>query len=321
MNEFSSDNQPQHQFLLRKASIGHRIGAFLIDAFIFYCIFIFLFFILGIIMAMSSSQNADYYNEASGVFYIFVFLAAFIILLFMYSLRDSIKGQSIGKRMVGIGVRDVSDNFKVPSVSKLFFRQIFTFVLLIEFFVLVFSDDNRKLGDRIVGAGVYNLREYEEFVLYNKRMQYLNQGANIEQLQNINPYIRKAEPAKLRKSKLAMIVVGVMLMITLFVGAFAWMISSIFNMFDSHPANQIAIESIRSNPEIEAAIGEIESFDRSTGNISGGNANLSIVARGVYGDVRVTIELEMRDGGDWEIIRFNFVQIRQGQSLPSSLRV
>ena len=73
-------------------------------------------------------------------------------MLIVYSFRDMVKGQSIGKRILGIGVRDISDNFTVPPVSRLFLRQIFSFIWPVEFLVLVFSDEHRKIGDKIAGT-------------------------------------------------------------------------------------------------------------------------------------------------------------------------
>ena len=297
-----NNGQEQHQFLFQKASVGRRLGAFLIDHLIFSFIFVFVF-----LFVLFETITSDNYYELSILLFIFIFVLMFLV----YGFRDIVKGQSIGKRVFGIGVRDIYDNFAVPPASRLFLRQVFSFVWPVEFLVLVFSNENRKIGDKIAGTGVYNLREYEEFVQYSKRMEYLKQTRNPEHLQNaeLRPHI---EQYKTKKAKTAKIIIGVVLAIVIFVGALIFGITSIFR---NHPSYHIATNSIKANSEIVALIGEIESFGFiPSGNLSTslgrGDANYSIRARGPYGEVRVFVELQMRGGGDWEVVRLDFVQIR-----------
>jgi len=304
MDELNNNDKQLHQFLFKNASIGRRLGAFLIDHCIFSFIFIFVFS-FGLFGVLASGNS----NEAPILFFIFIFAVVFLA----YGFRDTIKGQSIGKRVLGIGVRDVSDNFAIPSASRLFLRQIFSFIWPIEFLALVFSNENRKIGDKIAGTGVYNLREYEEFIHYTKRMEYIKQVQGTELLQSVEsmrPHVN--EPYKPKKAKIAMIIVGVMLVGVVFIGGLVFGITSIFR---NHPSYHIATDSIRTNSEIVALIGEIESFGfMPSGSISTspgrGDASYNIRARGVYGEVRVFVELQMRDGGDWEIVKFNYVQIQ-----------
>lgn len=288
-------NDSNGHFLIRKASVGQRLGAFLID----HCIFSFIF-VFAFVFASFGMQT----GQALTLLYIFVFAAAFLV----FGLRDAIKGQSIGKRALGIGVRDVSDNFAVPPVSRLFLRQILTFIWPIEFFALIFSSKSRKIGDKIAGTGVYNLREYENFVLYTKRMEYINQmqGTGAMNLRAIEQLYKPKRP------KALMIIAIVLLAGTIYIGSLSFGITFIFR---NHPSYHIATDHIRQNPEIAAVIGEIEGFGfMPSGSLNtwagGGDANYTIRVRGTYGDVRVFIDLQMRAGGDWEIVRFNFVQIR-----------
>ena len=239
----------------------------------------------------------------------FIFL---IVAFLTYGFRDIIKGQSIGKRVLGIGVRDISYNFTIPPVSRLFLRQIFSFIWPIEFLVLVFSDEKRKMGDRIAGTDVYILGEYEDFVLCAKPMGNISQEQNIKYLQNVELRPRVIEPYKPKKAKKAIIIISVMVAGIIFIGALVFGIASTFR---NHPSYHLATDSIRANPEIVALIGEIESFGfMPSGNISTssgrGDANLSIRAKGAYGEVLVFVELQMRDGDDWEIVSVNFSQIR-----------
>lgn len=300
MDNLNNGDEQLHQFLFKKASIGRRLGAFLIDHFIFSFIFIFVF-AFGL-LGMQAAEGLIF-------FYIFLLAAGFCL----YGFRDIVKGQSIGKRVFGIGVRDILDNFAVPSASRLFLRQIFTFMWPVEFLVLAFSSENRKIGDKIAGTGVYNLREYEEFIQYTKRMKYISQMQNTEGQQNPEQFMRprNIEPYKPKKARVAIIIAGVMLAGVIFIGALVFGIASIFR---NHPSYHTALNYIRANPEIAATIGEIEGFGfMPSGSINTGpgrgDASFAIRVRGAYGDVRVFVELQMRGGGDWEIVRFNFVRI------------
>ena len=200
MDYTNNSNEPSHHFPFKKASVGRRLGAFLIDHFIFSFVFVFLFVFVLLLFGIQNRESLVL------IFVIFNFVIIFLV----YGFRDVIKGQSIGKRVFGIGVRDISDNFAVPSVSRLFLRQIFSFIWPIEFLVLIFSSENRKIGDQIAGTGVYNLREYEDFVLYTKRMEYISQTQGIE-TQNGVTEPRVVEPYKPQKAKIAKIVIGVIL--------------------------------------------------------------------------------------------------------------
>lgn len=297
-----NNGQELHQFLFRKASIGQRLGAFLIDCCIFSFVFVFVF-----LFAMFGTLTADNNYEPP----ILIFIFALVLIFIVYGFRDIVKGQSIGKRVLGIGIRDIYDNFAVPPTSRLFLRQIFSFLWMVEFLVLVFSSENRKIGDKIAGTGVYNLREYENFVQCSKRMEYMKQTQNPEHMQNAesHPHIEQYKP---QKAKIVKIIIGVVLAVVIFVSALVFGITSIFR---NHPAYHLATDSIRTNSEIIALIGEIESFGfMPSGSVSTspgrGDADFNIRARGVHGEVRVFVELQMRDGGDWEIVRLNFVQIR-----------
>jgi uncharacterized RDD family membrane protein YckC len=296
MDYSNNTDESLRQFLFKKASVRRRLGAFLIDHTIFSFVFVFVFSLL-------SKQDNEFLLLLS-------IISALVITFFVYGFRDIISGQSIGKRVLGIGVRDISDNFTVPPASRLFLRQIFTFMWPIEFLVLVFSSKNRKIGDKIAGTGVYNLREYEEFIHYAKRMGYISQVQSTE-LQNtgsIEP--RNIEPYKPKKAKAIMIIAGMLLAGIIFFSALVFGITSIFK---NHPSYHVATDHIRTNPEIIAIIGEVEGFGfMPSGGFSvspgRGDANYAISVRGTHGNIRVFVELQKRDGGDWKIVKLNFVQ-------------
>jgi len=249
------------------------------------------------------------------------FVCMLVVIFLIYGFRDVFKGQSIGKRALGIGVRDINDKFAVPSVSRLFFRQIFTFIWPVEFLVLALNGEHRKIGDQMMGTAVYDLREYENYILYTKRMQYYNQSqpqswGYSQNAEQTHPFVAPVRPTtvkqyKPKKFRIAIIVVSVVMAIAILFGAFAFGIISIIR---NHPSHYAAKDYIRSNSEIVAVIGEVESFGfLPSGSVSTsvgrGDANFAIRTIGTYGNARVFIELQMRDGGDWEVIHFAFVQI------------
>ena len=257
-------------------------------------------------------------NEAMVVFLVIFF---FIVVFLVYGFRDIFKGQSIGKRVMGIGVRDVSDNFAVPSASRLFLRQIFSFIWPVEFLVLACSSENRKIGDNIAGTGVYNLREYENFIINVKRMEYIIQTQGLAQqdtvaqqhstpMQHVVPAQHPvSQPIKPRKKKIAIIITAAVLVFLMLIGGLVFAITS---MFRNHPSLLAAQEFIRTNPEITAIIGEVKSFGfMPSGEIrtgpGRGDAGFAITVRGTHGSARVFIELQMRLGGDWEVVLFNVV--------------
>jgi len=309
MSELNNNNNRPYAFTFKKASVGKRIGAFLIDHLIISFV---LYFVGGFVLTgLYSALNPSEASAASLTLLLSLVILAVTFLIYIF--RDVVKGQSIGKRLLGIGVRDVSDNFLVPPASRLILRQLFAFVWPIEFLVLLFSDENRKIGDKIAGTGVYYLRDYDEFISYMKRAGYIKQEQTATQYsdstESLSQTVELQNPK--RKSMVTTIVI-VILAGVLFISA---MFFGIVAMIRNHPSYQVATQTIKASPEITAIIGEVESFGfMPSGNIntsSGrGDASFTIIARGSYGEVRVFVDLEMRAGSDWEIVRFNFVQIR-----------
>lgn len=154
--------------------------------------------------------------------------------------------------------------------------------------MLICSSENRKIGDKIAGTGVYNLREYEG---------YVNQT---------NP----TQPYKPKGTKMALIIVGAVLVVVIFIGAIFYGIVSVIR---NHPSYHTAIYYIGANEEIAAIVGDIEGFGfMPSGSISTspgrGDVSFSITVRGTDGNARVFVELQMHDGG-WEVVRFGFVEI------------
>jgi len=136
-----------------KASTGIRFFAFMIDHIIICIILLTPFMLLA-----NSTSNP--YNTIS--LYPFLMLAAF----FAYALKDIIKGQSLGKYLLGIAVRNRIDPSEKPSTSKLFLRNIFTLIWPIEFLVLTFGAQKTKIGDKIAGTDVYYISKKSKGVIF-----------------------------------------------------------------------------------------------------------------------------------------------------------
>jgi len=251
----------------QKALFVQRLKAFLID----FCIFALIpIFIFNVVIVLFFDFGRLYMPMIYGVL-------AVVFLLFGF--KDIFMGQSIGKRAAGIAVRDASDNAVIPSASRLFLRQILTLLWPIELFVLAFSRDGRKIGDKIAKTDVFSLR-----------------------VQN-----RHNQSARSKKGIRSVLIVVTLFVLVLFLG----MSISMRN----HAAFHVATDTIREHPEIVAAIGEIQSFGFFiTGGISTsgnhGNANFTIRARGSHGRGRMYVRLQRHGGtgADWEVVRLEFVQ-------------
>jgi uncharacterized RDD family membrane protein YckC len=76
-------------------------------------------------------------------------IAIILLGLLLYFGKDSIKGISIGKWIMGIMVRDKDNPELVPSFGKLLFRNIFLIIWPVEFIVLAASEEKKRLGDKL----------------------------------------------------------------------------------------------------------------------------------------------------------------------------
>jgi len=135
---FDDNSQPA----LEKATLGFRIGAFLVDQIILTIVLMRLLF-------------GGIETELSRVFEIFpIFMfVGFVV----YGLKDIVKGQSFGKYMFGMAVRDSTYVSEVSSAGRLFLRNIFTFIWPVELIILACSPSRTKLGDRLAHTNVYRI--------------------------------------------------------------------------------------------------------------------------------------------------------------------
>ena len=254
-------NNEHSQYEPRKASVAHRFAAHLIDHFIISIVLIVPFMVVLFRGGMDSPYDGMFF------YIIMLIFTAF----FVYGAKDVIKGQSFGKFVLGIAVRDSADPNNTPSAAKLFLRNIFTVIWPVEFLVLVCSPDRTKLGDKIAGTSVYHTSQ--------------------------------------KPKTFAMIAIGAVLIITVFVGA---LVIGISTMLRNHPTYQMAINYIKANPQVLAIVGEVESFGfMPSGSISytgggRGTAEYTIRVRGRDENIRVHIQLAREPLGDWEIVGFRY---------------
>ncbi len=125
------------------SSRKRRIVAFLIDH------FTFAFLVVSIVFL---SLGTDFMNETNLSKLASNMLPTMLIGFLMYFAKDSIKGISPGKWVMGIMVRDANNLNEVPSFGRMFVRNLFLIIWPIEFIVLASSQEKKRLGDNTAKA-------------------------------------------------------------------------------------------------------------------------------------------------------------------------
>ena len=141
------------QLELQKANLGDRIVAHMIDHFL----------LTMVMMGSFAPIIVRNIENVAAMMPIMVFVMTVIGVGFVYGLKDSVKGQSFGKHILGIAVRDSADPSKTPSIARMFLRNIFSFMWPLEFIVLACSGS--KIGDKLTGANVYRVPQKRKWVL------------------------------------------------------------------------------------------------------------------------------------------------------------
>ena len=129
-----------------KARRAKRLGAFMIDHFFILSSTVTLFFlILG-------PNIMDTEDEILTPFTVMLTLP--LLLFGLYFGKDSYKGISLGKWILGIMVRKADDHSQVPSSINLFLRNLLLVIWPVELIVLALSTDKKRLGDKSFGTEV-----------------------------------------------------------------------------------------------------------------------------------------------------------------------
>lgn len=125
------------------ASRKRRIAAFLIDYFVILIIIVSIFFL---------AFGKNIMDENSMGKMPIALLAVIISGFLLFFLKDSIKGISVGKWIMGIMVRDAKNPNIVPSIGRLFIRNLFILIWPVEFIILASSQENKRYGDKIANT-------------------------------------------------------------------------------------------------------------------------------------------------------------------------
>lgn len=127
-------------FTFLKSSRKRRIAAFLIDH------FVMTFLIVLIVFILLGPNFMDENNPSKMISTIlFVIIPGFIL----YFAKDSYKGISVGKWIMGIMIRDENNNNEIPSIGRLFLRNLFILIWPVEFIVLATNNQRQRLGDNV----------------------------------------------------------------------------------------------------------------------------------------------------------------------------
>jgi uncharacterized RDD family membrane protein YckC len=254
--------------VLRVAFIGERFLSMCIDNFII----IFVFFLL---VMVSSLLGID------------LGLICTLLIIIMYLCKDIFGGQTVGKRFLGIAIRDASDLRNGVNVSKLILRNITFFIIPIDFFFMLLNKDNQRLGDRIAGTTVVKLTKDENH----------NEDVVIE---NYKAFSLKKE--KSLKSKIKIIII-IFIVFILFICS---IITIVIATMKNSGAYKEATYQIKNNPAIIKQVGEVKGFGfMPTGSISTvngvGEAELNIDVKGKIRDINVYVKLHKNSHEKWII--------------------
>lgn len=122
---------------MKKSDNRKRVKAFLID---------YIIYTIILVTPVVIFVPFDYFYSAFPIFMIIVFIAI--------SFKDILNGRSIGKRILGLYVRNYDDLEKTPKFYNLIIRNLLTFMWPIEFLVLIIDKDSRRLGDKLAKTQV-----------------------------------------------------------------------------------------------------------------------------------------------------------------------
>ena len=78
-----------------------------------------------------------------------IMLPVMLVIFVIYFMKDSFRGISPGRFVIGIAVRDHAEPNATPGILRLALRNLLIIIWPVEFFVLAFSKQKRRLGDRL----------------------------------------------------------------------------------------------------------------------------------------------------------------------------
>ena len=255
MSEIQNSEIGEFKNPLFVSSRKRRIVAFILDHFILTFLIVAVIFIsLGPSFLDNNNFGKSFFTILLGVLFGFG----------IYFSKDSYKGISAGKWIMGIMIRDEKNRNEVPSFTRLFVRNIFIIIWPIEFIVLALSDNKKRIGDNIAKTLV---------------------------LKNSN------KPQKLPRV-LSLIAVGVIF----FVFLFAFIGNAMKNSEAYKLAIKEIEKNTEIKKETGGIVG-YGFMPTGNINVSGneGQAQLEITVKGKLKDIEVNTYLESKDG-KWKLI-------------------
>ena len=129
----------------------NRIVAFIVDATLYFIIFI----IFGIFFGVEKVDGSGFNIIGFPAFILF------IISLFLWPLSESFSGQTIGKRLVGLKV--VDESFSEIKTRQAIIRFLFAYIdlgfFLVGLIVASTNNKNQRIGDLVAKTVVIDLNE------------------------------------------------------------------------------------------------------------------------------------------------------------------
>lgn len=244
---------------LNLSSRKRRIAAFIIDH------FVMTFLMVSVIFLALGSNFMDENNmDKLATTMLGVMLPGFLL----YFTKDSIRGVSVGKSIMGIMVRDASNPNEVPSFGRLLLRNLFIVIWPIEFFVLASSQEKKRLGDKTANTLVFK-----------------------------NPN----KPTKLPR------ILALMGIVAVFFTFMVLFIGSAMKSSEAYKVAVRAIERDQEILNETGGIIGYGMIPSGNVNISNGNgqAQLEIKVLGNEKELKVSVYLTKEPSGEWEIIEMN----------------
>lgn len=121
-----------------------RAAAFLIDHFV----------IVYLIVTLTFGVAGDFISDENSGSMVSAMFSVMIPGFFLYFIRDSINGTSLGKWVMGIKVCDRTNPDITPSFGRLLLRNLFIIIWPIELIALIASEEKRRLGDKFTNTEV-----------------------------------------------------------------------------------------------------------------------------------------------------------------------
>lgn len=140
---------------LKKANLNKRIIAFAIDYIVLAVTQYFVGLLLSVLLNILKIDSSI----------ILIVVKAFTVInICIFFFKDSINGQSIGRKAVGIAVRDKNNVENTPSILRLALRNLTLIILPFELLVLILSDEKMiRFGDSLLNTEVIDLEIKRNF--------------------------------------------------------------------------------------------------------------------------------------------------------------